>query len=175
MWTTVTGPIEACNNQVSTIENYELAKVIAEGIRSYYIELINKERDDNAKLAEDTIKSNSILRELKELQSAYRSYERDKKNLKWYQSKERWDYKMKSILQNAIDIVGIENLTYYKGYYDSICELVSEVKNKIRNAVYIRDEYPSTPTILAIISLIPDFKNKSFKELIEIVNQQTSK
>lgn len=163
-----------CSNEGEVIENYKLAQVLADGIRQHYAELMYAEREYNNKLIEQKLKSDSVLKQLRELESIHGSYQKDIKALKWYQTEDRLKARQKAIFQEAKNIVGIENLTYHEAYYDYISEIKNEVATKIKNDLYLRDHYPSTSTILSILLLTPDFKNKSFKELIKVINNQTN-
>lgn len=156
------------------IENYELAQVIANGIRQHFSELFYAEREYNNQLIDEKLKSDPILKQLKQLQNIQESYKKELKSLKWYQSANHLEGRIKNVFQEAKNLVGIENLTYHEAYYDYIGEIVSEVRSKIKEKLYLRDQYPNERTIVSILLLTPDFKNKSFKELIKVINNQTN-
>ena len=171
IWKEVVGNIP--NVQVEVIENHELIKVLAKGIRDHYDEQHQHLVHENRQKENAEINNDAKLKKLYEINSEYGITSKSLKAKKWYQTTNHLEKYLEYLNNEARDLVHADLAWYQNQAIEDVKDAVYYYKNSISNKYSIRNQSPTQNTIISILLSTPDFKSKTFKELVVIINEQT--
>lgn len=162
-----------CNTECKPldIENNDLAVELATGLNNHLRNEKYYKSEVQLQEFREHLKTDEIYKGLTDLIDAIHDLKRDSKKLKWWQIDN---------IESKIDYLENEIFTLYKkgtgerlwwsdvldarDYY--VSNMSRKLDTKLRSVA-------DTSTIKAILLQTPKLKSKSFKELLDIVNEQT--